>query len=93
MRVVGREVLEKFIARHEDVRSEANAWLAEVREAQWSSFQDIRQRYTDASFVKKHVIFNLRRNRYRLDTVVAYNTKVVVIVRVGTHAEYDRWVF
>ncbi len=93
MIVVGREVLEHFIARHEDVRSDAESWLAEVRKAVWSSPLDIRQLYSNVSFVKKHVIFNLRHNRYRLDTIVAYNTRRVFIKRIGTHADYDRWDF
>ena len=37
------------------------------------------------------VVFNVKGNRYRMDTRVAYRTGVVVVKRIGTHAEYDRW--
>ena len=38
-------------------------------------------------------VFNVKGNKYRLDTRVAYRTGVVVVKRIGTHAEYDRWTF
>ena len=36
------------------------------------------------------VIFNVRGNEYRLVTVVAYLTGVVVVEWIGTHAEYTK---
>ena len=93
MRIVGRGVLEGFMIRHADVRSAVEAWFAEVSAASWDTPVDLRRAYPSASFVKQHVIFNLRHNRYRLDVVVAYKTKTVLIKRIGTHADYDRWEF
>lgn len=34
-------------------------------------------------------VFNVKGNRYRLVVVVAYQTQVVVVHWIGTHAEYD----
>ena len=38
-------------------------------------------------------VFNVKGNKYRSDTRVAYRTAVVVLKRIGTHAEYDGWTF
>lgn len=47
-----------------------------------------------ASFLAgNRVVFNLKGNKYRLDTKIAYQTGVVFVKRIGTHAEYDRWTF
>jgi mRNA interferase HigB len=35
-------------------------------------------------------VFNIKGNDYRLVTALAYNTGLVFIKFVGTHAEYDR---
>jgi mRNA-degrading endonuclease HigB of HigAB toxin-antitoxin module len=35
----------------------------------------------------------LKGNRYRLDVKVSYPNQVVLIMRIGTHAEYDNWKF
>lgn len=94
MRVIGKETLEDFKRRHANARSQVDAWLAEVEGAQWNSPNDIKTRFASASFLPNNrVVFNLKGNSYRLDVKVAYNTKVVLIKRIGTHAEYDTWTF
>ncbi|MBI2480484.1 MAG: type II toxin-antitoxin system HigB family toxin [Planctomycetia bacterium] len=94
MRVIGKETLEDFKRRHADVRSQVDTWLAEVEDAEWDSPNDIKARFAAASFLPNNrVVFNLKGNSYRLDVNVAYNTKVVLIKRIGTHAEYDTWTF
>ena len=51
-------------------------------------------RYPRASPLgRNRVIFDLRGNRYRLDVKVDYRQQLVLIIRVGTHAEYDDWQF
>lgn len=91
MKVVGREVLSEFIKRHGDVRAQVAAWVAEAEEATWRSQQDVRARYRSVSFIGKRAVFNLKGTKYRLDTTISFNTGVVVIERMGTHAEYTKW--
>lgn len=93
MKVLGVERLQRFSAIHVQAAAAVRAWLAEAREASWRTPHDIKSRYSSASFVGSHVIFNLRGNRYRLDVQVSYASQIVSIVRAGTHAEYDKWSF
>ncbi len=94
MRVAGKGKLVLFKVAYTDARSQIDAWLAEAEEAQWRAPQDIKQRYAHASFLRDNrVIFNIRGNNYRLDTKIDYQNQVVLIVRVGTHEEYDNWTF
>ena len=92
MRVVGVEKIYKFINKHTDAANWLKAWLAEARSANWQSPQEIKDRYSSASFVENNIIiFNVKGNKYRLEAQVAYHTKVVAIKRIGTHSEYDKW--
>jgi mRNA interferase HigB len=92
MRVVGRKRLDLFARQHPPVRPLAKAWLEEVTAANWTVTQDIKNHYSTASFLAgNRVVFNLGGNKYRLLVTVAFRNGVVVIERVGTHAEYDRW--
>ena len=94
MTVVGKGTLDDFKQRHADARSPVDAWLCEVEEAQWNSPHDIKARYATASFLADNrVVFNLKGNSYRLDVKVSYKTQVVLVKRIGTHAEYDNWNF
>ena len=94
VKIIGRGVLTEFIRRHADVRGQVAAWVGEVEEADWKSPQDVRARYPSVSFVEdKRAIFNLKGNKYRLDTRIAFEAAVVAIVRMGTHPEYSQWKF
>lgn len=92
MKLVGKKELYDFSRRHADARGQITAWVAEVEEAEWETPQDISGRYPHASFLDgNRVVFNLKGNDYRLVVKIAYRTKVVKVIKVGTHAEYDRW--
>jgi mRNA interferase HigB len=92
MRLVGRELLAQFANQHASIRGPLKAWILEVEEADWSGPPDIKVRYPTASFLSENtVIFNIKGNSYRIETKVSYEVKVVLVKRIGTHAEYSKW--
>jgi mRNA interferase HigB len=92
MRLVGKELLAEFAKQHADIRSPLNAWIFEVEEANWSGPSEIKARYPNASFLSDNrVIFNIKGNAYRVETKVSYEITVVLVKRIGTHAEYSKW--
>jgi mRNA interferase HigB len=94
VQVVGLLILERFVAVHRDASGAVDAWVRETKAAEWQTPADIKTRYPAASFLANNrVVFNIKGNKYRLDTRVAYQTSVVVVNRIGTHAEYGRWTF
>ena len=94
MNVVGRLILTTYCGKHADLRSQVDAWLAEADEASWRTPNDIKKRYSSASFLANNrVVFNLKGNAYRLDTKIAYQQQIVLIKRIGTHPEYSKWKF
>jgi len=94
MKRVGRNSLDSFARKHADVRGQIDAWLCEIEEAEWETPNDIKRRYANASFLADNrVIFNLKGNKYRLDTKISFKNQVVLIVRIGTHEEYSTWKF
>ncbi len=91
MRIVGRDKLDEFAGAHADARTWIENWIADCEAARWLAPQQIKDHYASASFLADRVvIFNVKGNRYRLETRVAYNTGVVVVRWIGTHAEYSR---
>ena len=91
MRVVGRSRLQAFCEKHADARKWIENWLADVELSSWETPHDVSERYAAASFLAKNtVIFNVKGNDYRMETTVAYQTKVIVVQWIGTHAEYDK---
>jgi mRNA interferase HigB len=94
MKVHNLELIYDYGKRHAEVRAQLAAWLTEAQDAQWETPSDIKTRYPAASFISdSRVVFNLKGNKYRLDVKVNYKNKQVLIKRIGTHAEYDKWTF
>jgi mRNA interferase HigB len=77
-----------------DCASQVITWIAEAKNAKWTTPQDIKNRYVHASFLADNrVVFNIKGNRYRLDIKVYYDRQEVLIKRIGTHEEYNKWRF
>jgi len=92
MKVIGTNKIDEFIRKHTDSKNWLQAWLAETRSREWQSPVDVKLRYKSASILgDNRVIFDIKGNRYRMETQVSYKMKVVFIKRLGTHAEYSRW--
>lgn len=90
MRIVGRDKLDEFVRVHADARSWIETWIADAEAATWRTPNDIRKHYASASFLAGNVvIFNVKGNRYRLETMIGYATDTVVVRWTGAHAGYD----
>jgi len=91
MRIITVKKLAGFWSQHSDAKAALGAWYAEARHAQWKVPQDILDHYGGADILPDNrVIFNIKGNQYRLVVKIHYNTGVVYIRFIGTHAEYDK---
>jgi len=92
MRIAGRDKLTKFMRKHARARSSLTSWVATAEEAAWKTPQDIKERFSSADFLSDNrVNFNISGNNYRLVVLVRYVEGQLLILRIGTHAEYDKW--
>jgi len=94
MKVVGTRQIVEFGRRYSDAKSQIDSWVLEAKDGNWLSPSDIKRRYPSASVLSgNRMIFNIHGNSYRLVTAIDYETKTVLILWVGTHAEYSRLKF
>ena len=90
MRIAGRHILDAFCRRHPDARGWVENWLEVVGSAIWSRPSDVKGIFATASFLAGGVvIFNVKGNSYRFETVIVYQSGIVVVNWAGTHAAYD----
>jgi len=91
MRIIKKKTLIDFWNINKDSQSHLESWYFEVKNADWSSPAEIKEKYKSASILKdSRVVFNIKGNDYRLVVKINYNFKVVYIRFVGTHKEYDK---
>jgi mRNA interferase HigB len=90
MRVIKRAALEQFWQRHPDAKTSLESWFAVVRTASWKTPAEMKQVYPNADLVGRRTVFNIAGNKYRLIARVNYQTQLVFVRYLLTHAEYDR---
>jgi mRNA interferase HigB len=93
VRVIAKSSLKKFWERPgcADARGPLHSWYAEAIKATWHSPQDIKDQYASASICgNNRAVFNVGGNKYRLVVEVQYQSGIVWVKFVGTHAQYDR---
>lgn len=97
MNVVTRRHLNDAAEFFPDAAKELGAWYKIACNARWRTFFEVCQVFKDADAVDEYVIFNIRRNRYRLVTIIHYArgkggrlTEGHIYIRsVLTHKQYD----
>ena len=92
MRVLNTTLIGEYMANHARCRGSLKAWLAEAQDAAWKTPAEVKVRYPKASILSgDRVIFDIAGNRYRLLCRIAYRSAIVIVQRIGTHAEYSKW--
>lgn len=92
MKLLGKKLLHDFKQIHADARSQIESWRAEVEEAEWETPHDLKRKYSKASILgNQQVVFDICGNKYRLLAKVNYKNGIVLVNKIGTHKEYNKW--
>ena len=90
MRVITLNTLVSYIEQYPRCEQALKSWLYEIKIAEWSTPQELKQMFNSASIISnKRVVFNINGNNYRLIVDIEFRLKIVFIVWFGTHNEYD----
>ena len=90
VQIIGRDIVEAAYRKHSTWEASLKRWLAVVAMAQWNGFGDVRQTYANASLAGRYVIFNIANNDARLESIVNYGEKRIIVAAIMTHKDYDK---
>jgi mRNA interferase HigB len=93
MRLIAVKNLRNEACRYPDAKKAVETWYLIVKNASWSSLEDVREVYRDAEAVGNFTVFNIKGNNYRLIVGINYVKQRVYFKYFLTHAEYnkDHW--
>jgi len=98
VRIIKEPFLVEMGRLHPPAASHLETWRKIVKAATWRHLPDVRRTYPDTDAVKVRsgrqvLVFNVRRNDYRLIVAVHFNRQIIYTLRFLTHAEYskDNW--
>lgn len=97
MHIVTAKHLKEAAQQYPDAANEIRAWHSIAKDARWQNFMEVRRVFKDADDVNGHVIFNIRRTRCRLVTIIHYSREKDGKITEGhiyirsflTHKQYD----
>ena len=94
MRIISKARLRRF---WEDDKGDSRvaerdltAWLRVAKKNTWNNFGELRQTFGSADQVGNCVVFDVGNNRFRLIGRVNYRRKIIYVLRVMDHKEYDK---
>ena len=91
MRILGRDIIEKFKKRHPQSRHPLDDWTVLIEKIDCANFPELMRIFNSVDYVKPDTIFDISGNKYRLISQVDYRLQAVAVKKVMTHEEYDRW--
>jgi mRNA interferase HigB len=90
MVIISKTVINQFIETHPKAKDSFLDWYLKAKEADWSSFSDVKKTFRTADYVGDDLyVFNVGGNKYRLIARIIFKVRTIFIRFVGTHAEYD----
>lgn len=95
MHVISRKPILAFAEKHPDAGPALRHWYRVAIAARWASIQDVRMTFpaADAVAVRSNrtvTVFNIGGNKYRLVAAIHYNRGRLYVLRIMTHAQYQK---
>ena len=90
MRIIAKSRLMAQAAVHGDCIKQVTDWYNVARKARWRSLNEVRQTFSSADLVGDKTVFNVKGNDYRLIVHIRYDTGIIYIKQLLTHAAYDK---
>lgn len=90
MRIIAISTLRNYWVKNPKSEQPLKSWIQEVENSVWKSSAELKMKFRNASIINsKRVVFNIKGNDLRLLVDIEYRLKIVFIVWIGTHMQYD----
>jgi mRNA interferase HigB len=94
MRVIAEKALRDFAKQYPDSDAPLRAWCKLVKSGTYRNLAELKQTFGSVDYVPTArgglYVFDVAGNKYRLIAAIHFNTQILFIRDILTHAEYDR---
>lgn len=90
MHIISRKRLLEAGILHSDLIDPLDMWFRIAKKAAWKNLTELRQQMPATDGVGKYTVFNIKGNAYRLIAEVFYDSQVILVRSILTHAEYSK---
>jgi len=91
VRIIAISTLKNYWIKHKSAEQSLKSWIQEAENSIWKNSAELKAKYSNASIINsKRAVFNIKGNEYRLIVDIEYRLKIIFIVWIGTHSQYDK---
>jgi len=91
VQLLGKNIIDEFKRKHPTSRKALDRWVKLIEGAVFKKPQDVKQMVGGkVDFVGGQTVFDVGGNKIRAITKLDFGIKVVIVIRVLTHIEYDK---
>jgi mRNA interferase HigB len=89
--VLNCRAIKQFIEKHADAEAPLKDWVNKTRAAEWQNNSDVQKTFNSSEHSgDQKFIFNIGGNNFRMAAMVWIANERVYILKLMTHAEYDK---
>ena len=91
MNILNSRVIKKFIEKHADAEAPLNDWVIKTQAAEWKNNADVQKTFNSVDHLgDQKFIFNIGGNNFRLAAMVWIAQERAYVLKIMTHAVYDK---
>jgi mRNA interferase HigB len=90
MHIISYRRMREYSESHADCREALDNWFKISSKAKWSNLVEVQSVFPKAEAVGGFTVFNIKGNNYRLIVSIDYESQLIYIKYIFTHAEYDQ---
>jgi len=91
MRVISNKALRDFAKTHSAALGTLQGWQRVIEQGQFRNFAELKRTFNAVDKAGDYFVFNIAGNRYRLIAAIHFNTQILYVRAVMTHADYNLW--
>jgi mRNA interferase HigB len=91
VRLISNKALRDFAKIHPLADVPLQGWRRIIERGQFRNFAELKRAFNSADKVGDYFVFDIAGNNYRLIAAIHFNTQILYVRSVMTHAEYDPW--
>ncbi len=82
--------MREYSQSHADCLEALDNWFKIGSKAKWSNLVEVQSVFPKAEAVGDFTVFNIKGNNYRLIVSIDYESQLIYVKYILTHAEYDK---
>jgi mRNA interferase HigB len=91
MRILVKKTILYYSKKNPGAQTQLSLWFAEFSKMSFTSFNELKQVYGNASIVNNNrIVFNIKGNDFRLVVSINFLHQACYVIWFGSHKEYDK---